>query len=126
MSDSRGASPSMATAWFRLSTRLAGVASRVQPLALEFPFQNHYRLEFRLPPDLVVAEDVQRSAQEESAFGLFTITLDQTDDRLLVEVLLEISAVNVPAADYPAFREFIQHVEQAINRQIVLVRRSDG
>jgi len=100
------------------AVRHAGPAERRQAL-IEHPFQLYHSVQYMLPDDVTpLIEEGERVI--ESEFGRLSFSLQHHDAGLMVEMLLQSDATEVPVASYPAFREFWQSVDRTLNESIRL------
>jgi len=100
----------------------APLAERRHDLVLSDPFLNRLAVTVRLPPGYRV-EELPPVFREEGPFGLAAISVTQGEDGALrVQAELAFTSSRVKAADYPAFRAWLQRVDQAFNRRLTARR----
>jgi len=107
-----------------LTQEFAPSAYRGQPLVLPFPFIEHYEIVYQLPEGYRVVADTTEWVGE-SAFGSYSLNLQLGESELIVTGEFELSVSRVSPSNYPYFREFVQNVEQVVNRNISIIRWQD-
>lgn len=104
-----------------LTSRLAGAPSREQDLVLPYPFSVVNTIEYILPENSRLS-DPPEPVRLESPFGLLELQATMTDAGTLeIEALFELRSKRISRTDYPAFREYILDVEQALDAPLSLV-----
>lgn len=108
-----------------LTQQFAPSAYRGQPLVLSFPFIERYEIVYQLPEGYRVIADTTEW-EGASTFGRYSLNLQLGESELIVIGEFELSVSRVSATDYVYFREFIQNVEQVVNRNISIIGGQDG
>ncbi|MBM4378556.1 MAG: DUF3857 domain-containing protein, partial [Deltaproteobacteria bacterium] len=100
----------------------APLAERTHDLLLSDPFLNKLSFTVRLPPGYRV-EGLPAPFRDEGPFGRASLTFTPDEDGALgVAAELALTASRVRTADYPAFRAWLQRVDQAFNRRLTARR----
>jgi tetratricopeptide (TPR) repeat protein/transglutaminase-like putative cysteine protease len=99
----------------------APLSSRRYDLVLSHPFDNQFTLRYRLPSGMAPAP-LPLPERREGPFGAWSVTTREEGGALVAEGFLRIVARRIPAADYPAFREFLSGLDRALQRTIRLVQ----
>jgi hypothetical protein len=108
-----GASP------VQLTRRFATRSTRSHDLVLGVPSMIEESRVIRLPPGASVLE-VPPPVRLEGPFGRFEYAITAQGNTLAVRRVTVLSRDRVPPAEYGAFREFCQAVDDAVARRIVL------
>jgi transglutaminase-like putative cysteine protease/tetratricopeptide (TPR) repeat protein len=108
-----GASP------VQLTRRFATRSTRSHDLVLGVPSMIEESRTIRLPPGASVLE-VPPPVRLEGPFGRFEYAITAQGNTLAVRRVTVLSRDRVPPAEYGAFREFCQAVDDAVARRIVL------
>jgi hypothetical protein len=106
-----------------LVSDLAMDASRQHPLKLAAPRFARESVSLRLPPGTEVAS-LPEAAVTTSTFGSYSLTAARTADGFRLERRALLAPQTVAPADYPAFREFCQSVDDAEKARVLLRPRS--
>ncbi|MDI7269763.1 MAG: hypothetical protein QME96_17375, partial [Myxococcota bacterium] len=108
-----------------LLRRFAAATNRTTDLDLAaagFPLD--IRREARIfPRGGWIWDRLPRGADDTGPFGSFSIDARIEDDGLVVSVAVSIPRTRIPAADYPAFRGFLERIDAAIAQTATAVRR---
>lgn len=104
--------------------RFAGSAERTLPLLLPNPFRITWAQRYRLPEGLEVV-DMPEDVAVSGPFGSYSMEVRREGETLVVDAEVVVSAALVEPVDYPAFRAFLQGLEQVFNRPLRLETR-DG
>jgi tetratricopeptide (TPR) repeat protein len=97
----------------------ASLAERRFDLVMNGPWVNRFTFRYTLPPGYSVAE-LPPNQQEETPFGRVRLTYRQEGNQLLCEGEVALTAARVKADDYPAFRSFLNRVDQGFARKVTL------
>jgi hypothetical protein len=103
-------------------TSYASGTKREHDVVLPAAWQHTARYEINLPEGLAPAA-LPADAKIESEFGKLAITRKLEGNKLIVDKLVALAAVRVPAAKYAKFREFCLEVDRAESEKITLVRK---
>lgn len=101
--------------WDDLTARYAGTASRTLPVVLQFAHTYEAGFVFELPDSWTPLE-VPPPVRLESPFGSLSTTSEFADGELRSTMVLTIDSHRVEPEEYPAFREFLQRVDAALDR----------
>ena len=108
-----------------LAARMAGTAERNQPIDMPFPFRRVYEQTYHLPEGWRL-RDGPSDWSETSLFGSYVLSARQTGGTLTVEGVFELNSTEISPSEYPAFREFLQNVDRAVNRSLTLEQLPNG
>ena len=95
---------------------LAASATRTQDLLLPAPWIAEEELHFQLPAGAVLAS-VPADTVIETAFGSAILHYRSTGRELVVNTSVQFRKLRITPAEYTAFRDFCQQVEQAFHRE---------
>jgi transglutaminase-like putative cysteine protease/Flp pilus assembly protein TadD len=100
----------------------APLAERRHDLLLSDPFLNRLTFRVQLPPGYRV-EELPPAFRDEGPFGRAGLAVaPDGEGGLQVTAELALTTARVRAADYPAFRAWLQRVDQAFNRRLTARR----
>jgi hypothetical protein len=102
-----------------LASRWASDSARVQPLAIGPPVSQRFDFRYRLPEGFAVGA-LPPSARGAGPFGGFSVAWRREPGLVVVETELTLAVDQIAAADYPAFRDFMQRFDQAVQHPLVL------
>jgi tetratricopeptide (TPR) repeat protein len=98
----------------------APLSERRHDLVLPSAFENRFALRWELPAGMAPAS-LPAPERRESPFGSWTVSLRMEGNVLVADGSLRVTSRRIPAADYPAFREFLSGVDRALLRTVRLV-----
>lgn len=97
----------------------AAQQKRNQALVLRVPFTQKTKLTFKLPKTKTF-EQTPEETNLKSKFGHLNLQATRQSDSLIVEVDYSLSQQEIPASEYPAFRQFITELDTALNATVGL------
>jgi tetratricopeptide (TPR) repeat protein len=96
---------------------MAPLSERATDLVFAGVWSNRFEYTYTLPPSWTAGELPPRLV-ESSPFGTLTIDTAFKDGKLKVTGELVMAKARVPAKDYPAFRDWLQRVDQGFARKL--------
>lgn len=96
---------------------MAPLSERASDLVFQGVWTNRFEYTYTLPPSWTPGELPAKSV-EESPFGSLTIEATVKDGKLRVSGVLVMAKARVSAKEYPAFRDWLQRVDQAFARKL--------
>jgi tetratricopeptide (TPR) repeat protein/transglutaminase-like putative cysteine protease len=99
----------------------APLSTRRHDLVLQSPFENRFSVRWELPAGMSPA-GLPAPERRAGPFGSWSVSLRAEGNALVAESSLKVTSRRIPAADYPAFREFLSAVDRALLRTVRLVR----
>jgi cellulose synthase operon protein C len=95
----------------------APLAERHHDLVLPGPFENLVAARWKLPAG-ATAGPVPPPERREGPFGTWSVSVRPEGDVLVGHAALRMTVGRIPAADYPAFREFLAAFDRALLRSV--------
>ncbi|MFN0063614.1 MAG: DUF3857 domain-containing protein [Myxococcaceae bacterium] len=96
----------------------ATLRERRHDIVLSHPFRNVLRFEHTLPKGYGVG-DASAPEREESSFGSVEASCTSEGERVKCEARFSLRQTRIPPQTYPAFRAFLNRVDQILSRRLV-------
>ncbi len=99
-------------------------ASRDQDLILGVPFTFTNKVTYHLPTGTRVGSAPQ-SLSASSPFGSYKIDVSQNGDAVSFDVTYTTSVNRISVKDYPAWRDWLNEMDRAVNQRLVLIQSEE-
>lgn len=97
----------------------APLVERHQDVLFPGPWVNEFHFRYALPKGFTAAS-LPPDLRDETPYGSLVMTFQMRDGKLLCDGTLKFPNARIKASDYPVFRGFVQRVDEAFSRKVVV------